>query len=394
MGHGIYHRYFAAFRTKENELRGYAYADDDVKAQMLPVVTLTRHRESESLAPSLQKLLQVTNGNSVIVDFDPSPTKVTSDEEYDARAEKANKNKEEKGISIKQKSERQITAIANKRKKSQAAAEAYNAYIRGLASPMEGYSNWRSFLADMPGVIPVAQLSNPAGSRALVTSITAHGGMVAFRVDVRSEAAITALIASASGLQHPDKVICIVDAGNVRGDFKSAKSLVSDRFALLNEKIGPTQFGKMVKVCMAGSFPLFLEGISSPIRILERDLYTHVREAGWDVRYGDYSSIQHRDLQTMATSWKPHVDVAHPDVWYFERGEKSKAAKDYPLLAQRHVSKPNVWNERVGCWGTQTIELASSGGATDIYGLEMKDPGRWMSVRISQHFAQQVRRPD
>lgn len=383
--------YFPAVTSKENELRGYEMAGDSIKDQVVPIVTLMRRGTNTTLEETLDVVLDAVSERPVIIDFDVGLKPVHSDDVYELRAEKRRKAKEEKGIISRPLTEKQKAAGLRRREAARAATIAFNNHVTELRSPDNSYGNWRALSRLAPNIIPIIQTDEADQARAHMESLIAVGRKFAFRVKTQDPLSIPAFLAVAGGLSAPGLCVLILDFDYIRSGYQHARRLLAETVPNIVAGLGRQVFEAMTKVFISGSFPMFLEDVPSPMSIIERSLYEDGKALIPSLRYGDYASVQHRDVQSMATSWRPHVDVAHPQEWHFRRGEVSEESDDYMELANDLVEDPQVWGGRADCWGTETIWRAANQNLTSPEGLKMTSPGPWLSVRVNQHICQQAR---
>lgn len=380
--------YFPAFSTRVHELKAYAHVDPAAKDRMLPVVTLTREREASSLAPSVASLAEAAGGRPVIVDFDPEPRPVESPDEIEVRrrekaAKRVAEGKKPFVPSLKQEERYRLQRECKIE---------FNRSLEALKSPIGGYAAWTGLALSGPNFIPVAKLSDPAAALAQVRAVVAANRHIAFRLHLGTPGVVPAFLAAAAGLDGPRRGILILDAGYIRDSVSVAFDRVVYALAEIKKHLGPAMFDGMVKVCMAGSFPSSLTSVPGRLRIQERDLFDLVK-SDWDVRYGDHASVQRRSGMEAASGWFPHVDVAHPREWHFDRSAKKSNSLGYVDAAKVVKGNARIWGGRSASWGTDMVERASRGLLNDGKGLKLTTPGPWVGVRVSQHLTHQAFHP-
>ena len=261
-----------------------------------------------------------------------------------------------------------------------------------LKSSTGGYSAWTGLGLSGPNFIPLAKLGDPAAALVQVRAVVAANRRIAFRVHLGVPGALSAFLASAAGLDGPGRGILIFDAGYIRDGVSVACDRVVNALVEIRKHLHPEMFDGMVKVCMAGSFPSSLTNLPGRLRIQERDLFDLVK-ADWDVRYGDHASVQRRSGMEAASGWFPHVDVAHPREWHFDRSAKKSNSAGYVDAAKVVRGNAGVWAGRSSSWGSDMVERAARGLLNDGRGLKLTTPGPWVGVRVSQHLTHQAFHP-
>lgn len=382
-------KYFPAFSTREAELRAYSELPGTILDRMVPVITLTREREAPSLEASLAAVAAVANGRPIIVDFDPIPRDLRSEEEIEAeRARKAEQRRRD--------GKKPFVPTEKHKARWQQQRDttiAFNDSVEALKDGAGGYANWRMFCLPTPTVIPVIQAADPTQVLPQVRAIVAADRRIAFRIDVRDPLSVGAFLIAAPVLDRADRAIVILDAGHIRGSVAGAQELVTKTLKGIQDNVPPALFQGLLKVCMAGSFPNVLTTLLSPLEIQERELFDLVVAEGWDVRYGDHASVQPRRAQGGANGWLPHVEMAHPRRWYFERSNLNSDKKGYIDSAKLLVGNAVAWSGRSTSWGTDMVERASRGLLNDGGTFKLTTPGRWVGPRVSQHLTQQALHP-
>lgn len=382
-------KYFPAFSTREAELRAYGELLPGIREQMIPVVTLTRERDAPSFQESLSSILTAARGNPLIVDFDPVLRPLKTDAEIRAdRAQAAAKRKLE-GKKPFVPSEKQLAHWQGIRDTT----IGFNRNLEALKDSTRGYENWRRLGCSASNLIPVIQTEDLSAVVTQVQELLNAGRTMAFRLRLKQPGALVPFLTAAQAFNLAGKAIVILDAGHIRGAVAGAHRVIGDALKDLRNRLPEPMFRGLLKVCMAGSFPNVLADLWSPLEIQERDLFDLVVSDGWDVRYGDHSSVQPRTPQGGANGWLPHVEVVHPRRWHFYRSDKNTDRQGFIDAAVALVGDPAVWAGRSMSWGTDMVERASRGILDDGGALKLTTPGPWVGVRVSQHLTQQALHP-
>ncbi len=384
------HSYFPAFSTREGELKAFKELDPSILDRIVPVVTLTREREAPSLAASLYTVVETVGSRPIIIDFDHRPRPLKTPQEIQAeRARKAEERREQGKPPFNYTDNFEARLVRQRQ-----ATVDFNRSIADLQSSSNGYENWRAFSLSYENVIPIVKMSDPAQIAAQVRGIVKAGRKMAFRVDVTDPGSIATFLVAAPHIDRSDRAVIILDAGYIRGSVGGAEIRVTKALKDIQNNI-PAIFDEVVKVCMAGSFPSSLLGLTSPLVIEERNLFDRVRNAGWGVRYGDHASVQPRSDQDFGNGFYAHVEVAHRRSWYFDRASAKSKASEYQKCALALVNNAVAWGGRCKSWGTDAVERVAQHHSDDgrVPPFKLSKPGRWVGVRVSQHITQQALHP-
>ncbi len=259
-----------------------------------------------------------------------------------------------------------------------------------LQNPDNGYSNWKSFIADMPNCIPAAILSNNfAQVNEQVKSLSLLGRGLAVRFDRRSLADIRSFVEILSAVNSPDLYV-ILDYGQkdsrLLRDVDAAVSdcrLVMDALPDANLAISATTF--------PGSFEAESENI------YERLFHANVAQGipSNTLIYSDHGSTRVSDDKGGGTP-RPRIDLPRDNVWHFFRSDlirKDDMSKneyitlrdeEYKRMADLAVTSRN-WDPSLNIWGTQFIKITQLGSQFGI-----NSPAKATACRINIHLTRQA----
>ncbi len=147
-------------------------------------------------------------------------------------------------------------------------------------------------------------------------------------------------------------------------------------------------------VLVSTSFPNNVSEIgneySDNFYLSEIKLFNRIKVEHPEIIYGDYCSINpvRNDQVVMARGWIPRIDVPTSDEIYYNRerrGERSYASTYIQVAreARRNRYFPVHLSDN---WGVQQIQLCADGNSPG------SNPSFWISVRMSIHLSQQLRR--
>lgn len=128
------------------------------------------------------------------------------------------------------------------------------------------------------------------------------------------------------------------------------------------------------------------------ILLREIDLYDGICKEYNDVIYGDYGTVnpQRNDGIIMANGWLPKIDVALPNLVYYNRRRRPKGitaySSTYEKVARLATADLRFPFNLIDIWGIRQIVDCSMGS------VPSSQPSFWISVRMNTHICQQVLR--
>ncbi|MGO7421926.1 hypothetical protein ACCT09_18945, partial [Rhizobium ruizarguesonis] len=377
--------YFPSLTTRAGELTAYEQCYAPVKDALVPMFTLTRYAETESLVDSAVALMVALDGRPALVDFDTRPRKVTSLAEAEERRRRANLRRVQSGEKEgRPRSQKELARDAERLRKT----EAFNESLAGLAEPSRGPFRWLDLVGNFPELVPILRMVDaPTLRRQLEqTSLAGRSTAIRIRVSQAAEAAMVLQCADIIG-SCAAHLVLVVDAGNIWGRVDNAVANAMDVLRRIEAEVGE-KFADLTTVVLSTSFPRQpLRTMPSILPISDLTLHARIAEA-FDIRLGDYGSLPNRTEDTPARGWFPHVDLVTPDHWHVSLFENNRDAKKYVDASKAIVSK-SEWAHRAQCWGASVIEQVSRGDQI-IDGKSFTHPSPWLTVRINQHLSQIV----
>lgn len=375
--------YFPALTTRAGELGAYQECYDLVKDSIVPIFTLTRYAETESLVDSAEALMEALGGRRAIVDFDGRPRPVTSLAEAAERRRRENLKRAAAGRDeSRPRSERELANDARRLRRT----EAFNRELSDLLDPGQGPSRWLQLLGGFPELVPVLRLIDQQSLRVQLQSMIDEGRECAIRIRI-NEAVDSSVVLACADLvaSHADRLVMIVDAGNIWGRADTSTAEVLDIFRQLRAGIGE-RFDRLTKIVLSTAFPRQpLRSLSSVLPIMDLGFFRRVAEE-FEIRFGDYGSLPNRVDNSIARGFLPHVDLVTPDSWHVALYENNRDFSKY-VNASVDIMADSAWKRRAECWGTSIIERASLGDLI-IDGWKFTHPAAWLAVRINQHLSQ------
>lgn len=381
--------YFPCMTTKAFEFLAYEKSENGVKDQCLPVVTLTRHGKAETFEEAIGFLLSALDGRPAIVDFDPTPTQVTSAAEAERdRQRRSDERVAAGGKPIKARSEKQLATDQRDRDRK----NAFNAHLQMLGDPLQGALSWMAILAAYPALIPTIRLTSPESVGAQIAFSKTLGRRFAIPVRLKESEDVSVFMRSIATLMDasPESWILLVDAGYVRNRVADNATAVSSFLSRVRAVMGTT-YDRLSVVLISNSFPKdSLKDYPEVIDMAEVSLHRTVA-VSWKVEYGDYMSVAKRPKGSGSNGWYPHVDLVEPGSWRIKVDLKKDDPQGFVRQATALIGTGEPWRGREICWGTNVIEAVSA-GALKVDGISFTVPGPWLSIRANQHLARMARR--
>ncbi|MDH0865798.1 hypothetical protein [Mitsuaria sp. GD03876] len=261
---------------------------------------------------------------------------------------------------------------------------------RRLADPSLGFRAWREFARGHRQAVPVVQLTDGAGDRAIAQQaawIERDFGLAVFRL--RGPVPLTATMERAiDGLMAPARAIVVMDFTTERewllGCAGTGRELIARWRA---------RWPGLRVVAMGNSFPATAQWVGKPpvgemprsgrLAILEREL--HRRLGDWPVvDYGDHGAVHApSEPGPELTPGLVRIDYPWQGEWRFERRRRETSDEANREAALAIVEAAPSFGER-GLWGEHEIQEASNGR---VY---TRGREAWTAVRVNLHLATQV----
>lgn len=124
------------------------------------------------------------------------------------------------------------------------------------------------------------------------------------------------------------------------------------------------------------------------ITMVEKNIYTAVKEEYNDIIYSDYARINptRNDTVTMARGWIPRIDIPILRGTYYYRVRRPKGTSAYKgayiLAAQKVIRDSRFPKNLDNSWGIQMVKACAYG---NVFG---STPSFWISVRMNIHIEQ------
>jgi hypothetical protein len=346
--------YFPVLKTKDAELRAIAAVDETYRRKMLPVYEITKSRitKKDSLGDIVKRLDQIKNIQGQL----PYILDVTTD------------------------------------------AKQKNTQIEGILSPVNGYECWKDWLDLNCGthIVPMIHINfeldeDLTEAKAFVSSVTDKYSKMALRLpaDLEEEEYQDIISAIASKLNNT-RLYILLDEGCIRDKVKaSGLAAIIDIFQRAFSSVSTLPNSEVWLeriVCISGSFPYLVsaEGkgdAKGEFEILEHSLFLSLRHNRPKLQFGDYASINVKQIEMRGGTFVPRIDFCTDLKFYYYR--KRRDVGSYVWCAQQVVIDPMYSTN--SSWGDDEITSASLGTPSGI------SPSFWISVRACNYMIRRVK---
>lgn len=346
--------YFPVLKTKDAELRAIAAVDESYRRKMLPVYEITKSRitKKDSLGDIVKRLDQIKNIQGKL----PYILDVTTD------------------------------------------AKQKNTQIESILSPVNGYECWKDWLELNCGthIVPMIHVNfeldeDLAEAKAFVASVTDKYSKMALRLPADlEEGEYQEIIGAIVSELNDTRLYILLDEGCIRDKVKaSGLAAVTNIFqrAFTKVSILPDVNSWLERVvCVSGSFPYLVstEGRGDEkgeFEIFEHSLFLSLEHNRPKLQFGDYASINVKQIEMRGGTFVPRVDFCTDIKFYYYR--KRRDVGSYVWCAKHVVVDPMY--ETNSSWGDDEIVSASLGSPSGI------SPSFWISVRACNYMIRRVK---
>jgi hypothetical protein len=347
--------YFPLIKTRNSELRCFEHLSESTKSKLCPVYELTKARRSKKapdgdIIRKVEKILTNQNGAPYILDVTTSPL-------YS------------------------------------------NIQTESLLRSDEGFSEWYSFLDLHCGdnVIPMIHLYEDSydddplmNVELFLDRASRKWSSLALRLplDLDLDEYRYYLERITSALRNDCDLYVIIDSVNLRARYeKDRKNLYDDYLCAINVIKTFSNYIKTI-VFMGTSFPLNprVTGGSDDcgqFKVYEYPFYEQLRSEADDLSYGDYVSINAEQIELMARSFVPRIDVYTGSEFFYKRYRDRDGG--YQRCAAEVLDDSRY--ENLGTWADEMIRIK----AGRLEGESGKNPSYWISIRMVYYIEQILR---
>lgn len=245
------------------------------------------------------------------------------------------------------------------------------------------YSAWRSLFDPNENYVPVAVLPTDANIRSFVRQVVeierSHGV-----VAIRSRGGVqdlAVLQAAISAVGDVNNVLFILDFGYVRGATAPRESEARRLISALRGVDAETRIA-----LVASSFPRSVSAYgeeSGVLDIEERDLHAQIGGKAVAI-YGDHSSIYPEPFEPSPSRFVPRIDYCLADSWIYRRFRDSDIS-GYKRCATALVNSAD-WEPAFALqsWGAQKVQETSVAVPAGF-----GSPANWIAARVNMHIERQ-----
>lgn len=330
--------YYPALRTRPAEMLGYKEIDEEIKDELLPLITLGAWPKQPGVTVSLESAKAAIGDRPFLLD-------ITAEPRYQ------------------------------------------NPEILELLSPSGSFSAWRTLIQSHTLAIPVVQMRGSLRLPDLMRQTRELAKLaqerVAFRiVDLAADTSRT--VAALSTLDSADKALVIIDLGLVVKEMIG--KCIADSLSTINQI--RQEVPEATLCVMSSSFPASVTksfdkdsgGTRGSIPIIEREIF---EEIGSDAcLYGDHGSIHPKVSAATGGRYTPRIDYPTAESWEFERRPDTDALGYVSAAKALLDSFPEI--RRNKSWGARKI-VSAAAGTID----KMKTPSSWIAARVNMHVTRQ-----
>ena len=275
--------------------------------------------------------------------------------------------------------------------------------ILNLYDPNKGYSNWLSFLENMkeenifseiiPSIIFNWDDANFENNlRLQIKTLSQYYSKLIYRTPLQTKDYYEELPLILKFLPSNIELYVLIDGGYLQ------EAIVDDAITVLKARISTIntlakKYNDTIHIIISStSFPNnvteYGDKGTDNIVLVEKNIYTSIKEEYHNIIYSDYASINptRNDTVLMARGWVPRIDVpVYNETYYYKvrRPRGTSAYKGAYILAAKSVIKDSRFPKYLdNNWGIQMIKACAFG---NVFG---STPSFWISVRMNIHIEQ------
>lgn len=266
-----------------------------------------------------------------------------------------------------------------------------------------GYRNWRDFLDKMkeenvfkkiiPSIIFNWDDDNFEENLKLqIQSLAQEYGKLIYRTPLQTKDYYEEIPLILKYLPANTDLCVLIDGGYLQ------EAIINDAVTVLKARIATINtlsknYDTSIHIIISStSFPNnvteYGDKETDNIAMVEKKIYTSVKEEYNDIIYSDYASINptRNDTITMARGWIPRIDIPiHCETYYYRvrRPKGTSAYKGAYILAAKKVIRDSRFPRNLdNNWGIQMVKACAYGS---VFG---STPSFWISVRMNIHIEQ------
>lgn len=261
-----------------------------------------------------------------------------------------------------------------------------NPQIEQLIDETDGYHYWRYFLSlySNLNIIPMIHLYDDEDFTEVqnfISLASLNYDRLCLRLPYDIENLESYVSKVGSFLSNNCKLILILDADFMKSDPVHGVNDIVENFVTACSEV--SDLPNIDFTVIAGtSFPKSVASYGDEkgeFHILEESIYKCVRKE-FDVRYGDYASINTEQIEVKGGTFIPRIDISLEDKFIYKRHRRDKGS--YSLCANEMLGDERYNN--IGCWADDEILTASEGEPNG------RSPSFWIAARMNYFITSRV----
>lgn len=359
--------YYPSLLSNTAEHLGYRRLSKGDKNNLLPIFELSHRRNASDFGAAIDLIQESAGQRPFILDLEKTqaPPPYISKKPKDPKQDKVRFEKE-------------LQAQQN-----------YNAALKELLKPDDGFLNWRSLSAKFPTAAIALQFTNATsqGKHVLqqATELLEDGKSLVIRIGLDSTGDQALAAKLISHIPDPSLLLIVVDCQQGRTHLPKRASFAQAAIQNILSNIEAKKRSKIRAVCMSNSFMKpGHEGLRDYAN-LDRKLFSKAKEV-FPFVFGDYSSMHrfHPRNNYMPPDWLASVALPTNDSWLLYR-HKNLNDKEGWIKGAEKILQHAHFKSAPDVWGTDLIREAAKGN------IEGVDSARfWSAARVNIHLHRQI----
>ena len=261
-----------------------------------------------------------------------------------------------------------------------------NPQIEQLIDETDGYHYWRYFLSlySNLNIIPMIHLYDDEDFTEVnnfISYVSPSYDHLCLRLPFGVDDLEKYVSKVTNFLSHGCKLILILDGDFVKRDPTYGVDDIVENFVTAFSEV--SELPNIDCIVIAGtSFPKSVarygdsEGLFD---ILEEQVFKAVSRE-YDVRYGDYASINTEQIEVKGGTFIPRIDISLDEEFIYKRHRRDEGS--YVLCAQEMLADERY--KAIGCWADDEILTASKGEPNG------RSPSFWIAARMNYYITSRV----
>lgn len=267
------------------------------------------------------------------------------------------------------------------------ARDSYNAELKKLLRPEDGFFRWRELVSRFPNSVPVLQVANVRRDRENVLrqaeSLCVGGASAAFRIrESRVEGLCSLAAEILLALPDPAQLLLIFDCGQSRVRVAERAAFVRWAFGNIQKQLG-VRSNALRAVCMSNSFTQPAHKGTRFKESLDQDLWRRATPTR-SMAYGDYAAYERSESHSSYRPWDYRAAITHslPEGWLICRDANKNDPAGW-CEGCRRISDDARFRP-LRSWCDQVITETARAGKCQV-----EEPRFWHATRVNGHIERQ-----